>query len=61
MVELRRCPEGQLLSRARSMSPSLPATTQWDLGFHNVRGVIDPGDLRFRFQVVEVLDIWKDF
>ena len=29
-------------------------TNQWDWGFHNVRGGIDPGDLRFRPQDVGV-------
>ena len=30
------------------MSPSQPAISQWGWGFHNVRGGIDLGDLRFR-------------
>ena len=32
------------------------------LGFcHNLRGGIDPGDLRFRLRFVEFVEIWKDF
>ena len=31
------------------------------LGFHTLRGGIDPGDLRFRPRVVGVVQIWKDF
>ena len=46
---------------ARSMSPSQSAITQWSWGFHTLRSVIDPGDLRFRPQVVGVVEIWKDF
>ena len=41
------------------MSPSQSAITQWGWGFHTLRGGIDPGDLRFRPRVVEVVDRWK--
>ena len=31
------------------------------LGFHTLRGGIDPGDLRLRLQVVGVVEVWKGF
>ena len=43
------------------MSLIQSATSQWGWGFHTLRGGIDPGNLRFRPQVVEVVEIWKDF
>ena len=43
------------------MSPRQSATSQWDWGFHTLRGGIDPGDLRFRTRVVGAVDVWKDF
>ena len=57
-----RWPEGQLSPRTGSMSsPSQSAITQWGWRFQTLRGGIDPGDLRFRPQVVGVVDTWKDF
>ena len=35
--------------------------SQLGWGFHTLRGGIDPGDLRFRPRVVEVVEMWKDF
>ena len=57
----RRCPEGQLSTRAGSMSLSQLATSQLGWGFYTMRGGIDPGDLRFSSRVVGVVEIWKDF
>ena len=37
------------------------AIIQLGWGFHTLRGGIDPGDLRFRSRVAEVVEIWKDF
>ena len=54
----QRWPEGQLSPRAGSMSPSQSAITQWGWRFQTLRGGIDPGDLRFRPQVVGVAEIW---
>ena len=31
------------------------------LGFHTLRGGIDPGDLRLPPRVVVVVDVWNDF
>ena len=56
----RRWPEGQLSPHAGAMSPSQSAITQWDWGFHNARGGIDPGDLCFRPPVVGVVEVWRD-
>ena len=39
----RRCPEGQLSTRAGSMSPSQSATSQLGWDFHTLRGSIDLG------------------
>ena len=41
--------------------PSQSATDKWGWGFHTVRNGFDPGDHRFRPQVVGVVDVWKDF
>ena len=41
--------------------PSQSAIGRWDRGFHTVRGDFDPGDLRFRPQVVGAEKVWKDF
>ena len=30
-------------------------------GFHTVRGVVDPGDHRFRSLIVVVVDVWNNF
>ena len=57
----RRCAERQLAPRAGSMSPNQSEITQWGWGFHTLRGGIDPGDLRFRPQVVGVVEMWTDF
>ena len=38
-----------------STIPSQSAIGQWDWGFHTVRGGFDPGDHRFRPQVVKIL------
>ena len=43
------------------MSRSQSATRQCGLGFHTVRDGIDPGDSRFRRQVVSGLETWKVF
>ena len=56
---LKRCPEGQLLARAGSMSLSQSATSLWGWSFHIVWGGIDPEDRSFRVRVVGVEDIWK--
>ena len=37
------------------------AITQLGWGFHILPGGIDPGDLRFRPRVVEVVEVWRDF
>ena len=42
------------------MSLSQLATSQLGWGFHNLRGGSDPGDLRLRPWVAEVVDVWKD-
>ena len=39
--------------------PSQTAIGQWDWGFHTLRGGFDPGDHRFRPQVVGVVRVWK--
>ena len=44
------------LSTIRSQS----AIGQWDWGFHTVRDCSDPGDLRFRPQVVGVVQVMKN-
>ena len=41
--------------------PSQSAIGHWDWGFHTVRGGFDPGDQRFRPQVVGVVKVSKDF
>ena len=43
------------------MGPSQSAISQWCWGFHTLSGGIDQRDLRFRSQVVRVIEIWKDF
>ena len=43
------------------MSLSQSETSQYGRVFHTVLGGIDPGDPRFRFQVVGVVEISKDF
>ena len=57
----RRWPEGHLSPHAGSMSLVQLVTTQWGLGFHYFRGGIDPGDVRFRPQIVGFVEIWMDF
>ena len=52
----RRGPEGQLFHRAGFMSSSHSETSPWSWSFHSVRGGIDPGDLRF---VPELLEIYR--
>ena len=37
------------------------ATTEWGWGFHTVRGIFDPGNLRFRPQDVGISGVLKDF
>ena len=54
----RRWPEGQLSPRAGSVGSSQPAISQWDWGFHTVRGGIDRGDLRFRPWSLGVGEVW---
>ena len=44
----RRRTQGQQAQRLGSMSPGQSAITQWDWGFHTLRGGIDPRDVRFR-------------
>ena len=39
------------------MSPGQSAITQWDRGFHTLRGGIDPDDLRFRPRLVGVVEM----
>ena len=51
-------PRGALALRT---IPSQSAIGQWDWGFHAVRDCFDPGDLRFRPQVVGVVKVLKDF
>ena len=41
-------------------SPSQSAIGHWDWGFHSVRGGFDPGDHRFRPQVVGFVDVRRD-
>ena len=36
------------------------AIGQWGLYFHAVRSGFDPGDYRFRRQVVGIVNAWKD-
>ena len=43
------------------LSPSQSAIGRQGWGFHTVRGGFDPGDHRFRPQVVGVVDVWRDF
>ena len=43
------------------MSPSQLAITQLGWGFYTLRGGIYPGDLRFRPQVVGVVEVWREF
>ena len=51
---LRRCPGGETLT-ARSLHEPQPISNHpVGLGFHTVRGGIDPGDLCFRLRVVGV-------
>ena len=57
----RRCPEGQLSSRAGSMSPSQSATNHLGWGFHSLERGIDPGDPLFRPRLVGVVETWKKF
>ena len=52
----RRGPEGQLFHRAGFMSSSHSETGPLSWSFHRVRGGIDPGDLRF---VPELLEIYR--
>ena len=40
--------------------PSQSAIGQWDWGFHTVRDCFDLGDLRFRPQVVGVVQVLKN-
>ena len=40
--------------------PSQSAIGQWGWGFHTVRGGFDPGNNRFRPQIVGVVMVWKD-
>ena len=49
--------QGATFAARRVYSPSQSAITQWGWGFHTVRGGIDPGDLRFRPLVFEVVEI----
>ena len=51
-------PRGALALRT---IPSQSAIGQWGWGFHTMRGVFDPGDHRFRPQVVGVVDVWRNF
>ena len=39
--------------------PNQSAIGQWGWGFHTVRGGFDPGDHRFRPQVVGGVDVWR--
>ena len=41
--------------------PQLMSDHPVELGFHTLRGAIDPEDLIFRPRVVGVVEIWKDF
>ena len=40
---------------------SQSATCRRGCGFRTVWGGFDPGDHRFRLEVVGVVDIWRDF
>ena len=40
--------------------PSQSAIGQWGWGLHTLRGSFDPGDHRFRPQVVGVVKAWND-
>ena len=44
-----------------SAIPSQSEIGQWDLGFHTEQSGFDPGDHRFRPQVVGVENILKNF
>ena len=57
----RGWPGGKLLPRAGSVGPSQTSITQWDRGFHTLRGGIDPGDLRFCPGVVGAVGILLNF
>ena len=57
----RRWPEGQLSPCAGSMSLIQAAISQRGWGLHTLRGGIDPGDHRFRPQVVGVVKLLKGF
>ena len=41
--------------------PSRSAIGRRGWGFHTVLGSFDPGDHRFRPQVVGVVDVWRNF
>ena len=51
-------PRGALALKA---NPSESAIGWWICGFPHLAGGVDPGDLRFRPQVVGVVEVWKDF
>ena len=55
---LRRYPPRGTL--ALCTSPSQSVIGWWDWDFHIVRGGVDPGNHRFRPQVVGVVEVWKD-
>ena len=65
-----RCMEGFLIREWDPVVPGCrwlyirsPANQRWarDWGFHTVRGGFDPGDHRFRPEVVRVVKVLKDF
>ena len=52
----RRCPEGQLLPRARPMSLSQLTNSQLGWGFQTLWDGIDRENLRFRPRVIGIED-----
>ena len=65
-----KCMEGFLIREWDPVVPGCrwlyirsPANQRWarDWGFHTVRGGFDPGDHRFRPEVVRVVKVLKDF
>ena len=57
----RRWPEGRMSPRANCMIPSQSAKHPEELGFHTVRGGVDPGDDCIPPRGVRVVQVWEDF
>ena len=51
---------GATLAACWLHEPQPISNQNWGLGFHNLRGSIEPEDLCFRPRVGGVVEVWKD-